>query len=186
MGDLVLGMNIVNELLENAVKSHIGSGIAAAWGDLNKREAHTLYVGKESSAPDAGNVDASTQFDLASLTKILATTSLYMKWVDQGKIKLEDAFPGHHHSFTLAQILSHSSGLIWWKPFYESMIAHFGKADQMIKVPIEERKKYFYEQVFAAAKEPLQTKPGAKIVYSDLGFLLLSHFAEVISKKSFD
>lgn len=179
-------MNRVQKLLEDAVGSHIGSGMAAAWGDLSRRESHTLYVGKESNDPQALLIDHKTKFDLASLTKIIATTSLYMKWVDQGKIELSDAFPGHHHDFTFAQLLSHTSGLVAHRNFFEALIKNFGGANELVKIALEKRKSYFYDQLFAEVSKPLSQKPGEKIIYSDLGFLLLSHFAEVISKKSFD
>jgi len=160
--------------------------MAAAWGDLSKGQSHALYLGKESHAENALAIGPKTRFDLASLSKILATTSLYMGWVDQGKIDVRDSFPGHHHDFTFAQLLTHSSGLPAWKPLYESMIECFGSAHELVKVGLIKRKKYFYDQLFDLTNEPLQQKPGTKIVYSDLGFLLLSHFAEVISHQSFD
>jgi len=180
-------MKKVHEVLDQALHLKIGSGIAAAWGDLSKgNTAHVYYGGKESHAPNALAIDPHTQFDLASLTKVVATTSLYMRWVDQKKIDLNQAFPGHHHDFNFVQLLTHSSGLPAWKPFYESMHTRFGGAYELAKVSIEKKKKYFYELLFSAVSEPLQQKPGAKIVYSDLGFLLLSHFAEIVSHKNFD
>lgn len=179
-------MNKVKEILDQAVTDKIGSGIAAAWGDLSRKQHFTYCTGKESGDSASSAITPNTIFDLASLTKILATTSLCMRWVDQGKLKLDDAFPGHHHDFTFTHLLSHSSGLPAWKAFYEDMKGKFGDASAMVKVSIEERKKYFYDLVFQLAKQPLQTAPGAKIVYSDVGFLLLSHYAEVVSKKSFD
>jgi len=180
-------MNKVSELLDQAISQKIGSGIAAAWGDLSKSNAaHVFYGGKESHAPNALSIDPHTKFDLASLTKIVATTSLYMRWVDQGKMDIREPFPGHHHDFKFSQLLTHSSGLPAWKAFYETMITRFGGAHELAKVSLTERKKYFYEQLFATAAEPLQQKPGEKIVYSDIGFLLLSHFAEIISHQHFD
>lgn len=177
-------MNDVKRLLEQSVNAGIGSGMAAAWGDLNSLEKgyhHSVFVGTEShQSPIA--IDQHSIFDLASLTKILATTSLYMKWEEQGKISLLDPYPGR--SFTFQQLLTHSSGLTWWKPFYESLITRYGDAEKLVTVPIVERKKCLYDLVL---QEQPENPPGQKIVYSDLGPLLLSYYAEFINPgKSFD
>jgi serine-type D-Ala-D-Ala carboxypeptidase len=106
---------------------------------------------------------------------------LYMKWHDAGWIDLDRNYP--EKNFTFRHLLNHSSGLPAWKPFYESMISRFGNAGNMVNVPIETRKDFFYEMVIS---DSCISNPGEKILYSDLGFLLLSRFAEQKTSKSFD
>ena len=176
-------MSDVQKLLNQAVGMQIGSGIAAAWGsldDLNSSQLgaskiQTSFAGTESHLKGATKINATTRFDLASLTKVLATTSLYMRLVEDGKVDLNALYPGK--PFTFLQLLTHSSGLLAWKPFYESMIVKFGGAESMMKVSISERKKYLYSLVNQVS---LENKPGEKIIYSDLGFLLLSEYVETL------
>jgi len=171
---LEFGMKI-DELLDYAVKIQISSGIAAAWGsldDLTQGKFQSVFAGTESHYSEE-KITANTIFDLASLTKILATTSLFMRLHERGLVDLDAKYPGK--PFTFHQLLTHSSGLPAWKPFYEEMIAKFGGADELSKLTIGERKNYLYELVNAV---PLENQPGEKIVYSDLGFLLLSEFVE--------
>jgi serine-type D-Ala-D-Ala carboxypeptidase len=193
----------VKSLLNEAVSLRIGSGMAAAFGTLDSvNTAARIYVGQESHF-GASVVCPRTIFDLASLTKILATTSLYMCWHDQGRIHLDEYYPGK--SFTFRQLLNHTSGLPAWKPFYENLIAHFlgddlvlnpgsavganqvknispSAATALMAIPVNERKSYMESLVLA---EVPQSTPGEKVVYSDLGFLLLAFHAERITGSSF-
>jgi len=110
-------------------------------------------------APDA-RVD--TVFDLASLTKVIATTSIAMRLVDAGALDLnrplgtylpawaDDARAG----ITIRHLLDHSSGL----PAHARLWEHaHGRAD--------------YEAAFLAL--PPEAAPGERSVYSDIGFILL-------------
>ena len=151
--------------------------MAAAWGSLEnlaQGKCHFAVAGTESHFSKLP-ITPSTIFDLASLTKILATTSIFMRLVEEGRVDLNAFYPGK--PFTFSQLLTHTSGLPAWKPFYESMIARFGGASELIKVSIPERKKYFYELVNQVS---LENKPGEKIVYSDLGFILLAQYVETL------
>ena len=67
-----------------------------------------------------------TMFDLASVTKVMATTFAVMMLVDRDKIELDapvykylPEFRGPHlDSITVRQLLQHSSGLVQWQPLY--------------------------------------------------------------------
>ena len=108
-----------------------------------------------------------TVFDLASLTKVISTTSLVLQAVDNGVLRLEDTV-GHwlkrwrqqdRETVTLADLLSHSSGLTAHLPFFRD---HTGRAD-------------FEESICSL---PLEYSPRSKSVYSDLGFILLGFILE--------
>jgi CubicO group peptidase (beta-lactamase class C family) len=91
-----------------------------------------------------------TIFDLASLTKVLSTTPLVMQQVERGAIALDDRVGRH----TVRELLTHSSGLPAWLPFFRD---HRGR------------------EAFARAiaGTALAYPPGTQSVYSDLGFMLL-------------
>jgi CubicO group peptidase (beta-lactamase class C family) len=124
--------------------------------------------------PDAAPTQNSTIFDLASLTKVLATTSLVMRLVERGAL-------GLHHPIrrwipewrgkdrddvTLRSLLKHSSGLTAWLPFYRD---HTGRQ----------------EFQHAICSLPLEYPPDTQAIYSDLGFILLGFILEDAGGNSF-
>lgn len=115
-------------------------------------------------APVAGD---ETIYDLASLTKVLCTTTLVMRLVHRGVLdleallsqKLEGWREGERGGANIAHLLAHASGLPAWLPLYETCA---GRAR--------------FERAIAAV--PLASPPGAVSVYSDLGFILLGFIVE--------
>ncbi len=104
----------------------------------------------------------STLFDLASVTKVMATTMAIMQLVDRGAIGLDDPlwrhFPDfrgpHLDSITVRHLLNHSSGLVQWQPFYYAASDPAG--------------------TYAVIRDmPLGWGVGEGRHYSDLGFMLL-------------
>lgn len=118
-------------------------------------------------------MERETVFDLASLTKPLATSLAVMRLVDQGKMDLDQPLgtllPGESlrdkAPLTPRQLLCHASGLPAWKPFYLQLV-HF---------PPEWRKTLLREQI---AGLPFDGRPGLRSLYSDLGFMLLEWVVE--------
>jgi CubicO group peptidase (beta-lactamase class C family) len=114
-----------------------------------------------------------TIFDLASLTKPLATTLAVMRLVDQEKVGLDQSLSEIIHTsplkdkegLTIRLILNHSAGLAAWKPFYLDLI----------KAEPEKRKRLLRELI---VNEPLVYRPGKAYTYSDLGFMLLEWVIE--------
>ncbi len=114
-------------------------------------------------------------FDLASLTKVFATTFGVMLLVDRGKIHLDDPvhlylkeFTGGGKSkITIRELLNHTSGLNEWQPLYYH--AH------------NETETYHY-----ICQLPLKYKVGDARHYSDLGFMMLGYLIEKVSGESLD
>ncbi|GAA5521811.1 serine hydrolase [Aliifodinibius salicampi] len=114
-------------------------------------------------------------FDLASLTKVMATTFGIMMLVDADSIALDDPihkylpeFKGEVKSgITIRHLLTHTSGLPQWVPTYY----HASN--------IQERYQYI-------ASLPLKWPVGAERHYSDLGFMLLGDIIERISGQQLD
>ncbi len=118
--------------------------------------------------------DTYTYYDLASLTKIIFTTQAMMKAFAEGKwgvkTKVRDVLRWFPHENTLVtDILNHSSGLMWWMPFYKELD---------LQTPDRERWLKLQEMI---AKAPLNKQDVS--VYSDIGFLTLSYFLEEIEQK---
>jgi CubicO group peptidase (beta-lactamase class C family) len=180
MGDL----KKVEALLQDAVNRRIGSGMAACYGNLHELallgSSHEVYVGKTSHPAPSHSVTENTYFDLASLTKILATTTLAMKRYDQGRLDLNEtlatALPGASAAnpslapIRIRELLSHSSGLPAWKPFYEEMKKHFGPGLPYMDISTRKQK---FDQLLHAV--PRECDPGTQVIYSDLGFLTLEN-----------
>lgn len=114
-------------------------------------------------------------FDLASLTKVLATTLGVMVLHDQNQINISD--PVHEYlpefntsekqSITLAHLLNHTSGLVQWFPsFY-------------VANSPEDRLKF-------TVNEPLLNPPGENRRYSDFGFMVLGDVIERVSGQGLD
>jgi CubicO group peptidase (beta-lactamase class C family) len=119
-----------------------------------------------------------TIFDLASLTKPLATTLAIMNLVQGGKLDLEQSLGSVLPNFkqtekeqiTIKHLLSHTSGLPDYRPYYK----------ELAKLSIDLRRDVLMSLI---AKEPLIDQIGQKELYSDLGFMLLRMIVEQISGK---
>ena len=117
----------------------------------------------------------STLFDLASVTKVMATTFAVMLLADRGRIDIDapvhrylpDFRGAHLDSITVRHLLTHSSGLAQWQPLYYQA----SSAAQT------------YEAIRAM---PLGWGVGEGRHYSDLGFMLLGYIVERTSGRALD
>lgn len=114
-------------------------------------------------------------FDLASVTKALATTSAVLLLVQEGQMNLNAPAAEYWPPFaaqgkgsiTLRHLLTHTSGLPAWQPFYQACSTR--------------------EEVFAAvAAAPLESAPGEVFRYSDLGFMTLGALVEQVAGQRLD
>lgn len=118
-------------------------------------------------AADAPATSDATVFDLASLTKVIATTTRAMQAVEAGRLKLEDRVADRLHDWrgsdreavTIADLLEHASGLTAYLPFFRD---HHGRVE--------------FER--AICTMPLEYAPRTRSIYSDLGFILLGFILE--------
>ena len=125
--------------------------------------------------PESPPTRIDTVFDLASLTKVIATTTLMMRLVDHGRLRLEQPIREwipqwrgkDREHVRLRSLLAHSSGLTAWLPFYRD---HSGRQDFQ----------------HAICTLPLEYAPDSQSIYSDLGFMLLGFAIEDAGAKPFD
>lgn len=178
----------IRQLLENAIRNRIGSGMAAAWGRIGEQgqTSNEVYVGTLGHAGVAGRampaVGPQTFFDLASLTKVMATTAVAMVAFEKNRLRLDErlAQPGLN-GITVGHLLSHTSGLPAWKPLYETLVNRFGS--NLPYATMSERRDLFLSELMKVTPE---NKPGEKVVYSDIGFLHLLPLLESRFGQSLD
>lgn len=116
-----------------------------------------------------------TIFDIASLTKVVATTNAVMTMVEDGRLRLRDRVANHLPNFdrhgkgpiTIEHLLTHTSGLRPDLPLEEIFIG----ADEAVARMLEE---------FPEAA------PGERFIYSDLNFMLLAEIVERVAEMPFE
>jgi CubicO group peptidase (beta-lactamase class C family) len=125
-------------------------------------------------------VNPSTLFDVASLTKVVATTPAAMLLYEHGLLDLEAPVSAivpefihdpekdpRRHDVTLRMLLAHSSGL----PAYEKLFLKARTRDELLQ---------------AAFTTPLAADPATRAVYSDIGFIILGIALERLADESLD
>ena len=116
-----------------------------------------------------------TVWDLASLTKVIGTTSAMLQLVGSGRVALDTPVVRYLPEWkaagaervTVRHLLTHSGGLPAWRALYKEA----ADRDEALR------------QVFATAPDTL---PGVRMVYSDLGFILLGTLVERVTGESLD
>jgi len=126
-------------------------------------------------------VTAETIFDLASLTKPLATTLAVMHLVQNRQINVDDSLgkllpdflAGDKAEIRLKHLLYHNSGLPDYRPYYK----------KLSKIPMDSRRAALRQFLL---EEPLIQPSGQKVLYSDLGFMILAWVVEHIAGRRLD
>jgi serine-type D-Ala-D-Ala carboxypeptidase len=159
-------------ILEQAVAEQAFPG--AAFAVLAGGKVKALDgVGRFTYEATAPAVTSATVFDLASVTKVIATTSMAMLLYQRGQLSLDqpvvELLPdfAHGREITLRLLLAHASGL----PGYARLFAEAGTRDALLN---------------ACLRMPLTTTPGTHAEYSDIGFILLGRALEVLAGEPLD
>lgn len=156
----------VERILEDAIRWRVFPGAVIEIGRTNGVLA-TIARGAQTYDATAIRVDARTIYDLASLTKVLATAALMTGELSAGRMRLNDrvrhwidAWTGEDRQIvTIQDLLEHASGLPGHRPYYESC-----------------RDRASFEA--AICEEPLAYLPRTGSIYSDPGFMLLGFAIE--------
>lgn len=127
---------------------------AASVAVLYREELIALRgFGRHTYDPAASAVTAETIFDLASVSKVLATTTMAAMLYERGKFDLDGKVPGRD-DLTIRGLLTHTSGL----PAYIKLFEQTRYRDELVKL---------------AYSTPLEFAPGIRTEYSDIGFIIL-------------
>jgi CubicO group peptidase (beta-lactamase class C family) len=157
-----------------AIRNGAAPGAALAIGRHGEIVRMRGY-GRLTYADDAPAVTDSTLFDLASLTKVVATTTAVMKLVDEGRLDLDAPIgqylmnwprDGASASITLRQLLTHTSGL----PAGADLWTTSGREAKISRI----------------AHMRLAGPPGMQTVYSDLGMIVTGAVVESVTGERLD
>lgn len=159
----------VDKIIDNAITAQTFPSAVLLVGNSKEILYQNAY-GRLTYDDDAKPTSLKTIYDLASVTKVIATTSAIMKLYEAGKIDLDAPVATYIPEFaannkgdiTVTNLLLHNSGLTAWTPFYQTM-----STAQEVK-----------NAVFNCSKE-YQT--GSQTLYSDYNAFLLGEIVERVS-----
>src|SRR3989449_6998713 len=126
--------------------------------------------GARAVEPQREAMTTDTIFDLASLTKVVATTTSIMILIEQGKVRLNDSVvkfipemkEGGRDAITIEHLLTHTTG---FAPDFD----------------LRERWIGYEEAIKRLYREPLRSQPGTRFVYSDINYIALGEVVHRVS-----
>jgi CubicO group peptidase (beta-lactamase class C family) len=167
------GVDRVGELLDAAVRQRRIPGIVAVAGCGSVTLGR--WVAGHADAITGRPMRADTLFDLASLTKVVATTTVTLALVSRGELGLGDLVADYLSGFgsrrddpvTIAHLLTHTSGLPGSRQFYRWCRSRGELLRDLYQIP-------------------LTAPPGSCVIYSDPGFILLGEVVAAVAGEPFD
>ncbi|MBX3132683.1 MAG: serine hydrolase [Gemmatimonadaceae bacterium] len=164
----------VRTVLTRAVRDSVFPGAIAVIGTRTQVVAE-VAVGKLDWTPDAPAPDAHTIWDIASLTKVVGMTTAMMQMVEQGLVQLDAPVQrylpewtgANKERVTVRHLLTHTSGL----PAHRTLWLESETETEARRLVLA---------------TPLDTLPGARYVYSDLGAMLAGWVIERVAQQSLD
>ena len=167
-------LDLIDAVVESAIRDgDLPGAVVLVWhrGETVYRKA----FGQRSVTPVSEAMTSDTIFDLASLTKVVATAPAVMMLVEGGRVRLRDPaaryIPGFDRHgkdrITVEHLLTHTSGL---------------RAD----FPLEREFQGSATAVTLAIDERLVDPPGTRVVYSDINFIVLAEIVARVSGEPFD
>jgi uncharacterized protein YbbC (DUF1343 family)/CubicO group peptidase (beta-lactamase class C family) len=165
-------LNVVDAIIQQAIQERQIPGAVVLIGH-DGQVVYRKAFGNRALEPRREAMTVDTIFDLASLTKVIATTTSMMQLVERGKIRVGDTVAKYLPEFaqngkediTVRQLLTHYAGLA---------------PDLDLQTPWQ-GKETAYKMAFA---EKPETSPGAGLVYSDIGFIVVGALVEKVSGES--
>jgi uncharacterized protein YbbC (DUF1343 family)/CubicO group peptidase (beta-lactamase class C family) len=169
-----LRLSTVDAVIEQAIHEGTIPGAVLLVGHNGQVVSRRAY-GNRALEPRHEVMTLDTIFDLASLTKVIATTTAVMQLVEKGKLRLNDPVEKYLPEFTqngkaditVRQLLTHYSGL---EPDLDLKILWEGKSTA-------------YQMALA---ETPQDPPGSRFSYSDINFIVLGDLVERVSGETLD
>jgi serine-type D-Ala-D-Ala carboxypeptidase len=168
------------QVLDEAIENRAFPGASVAITQSGKVVA-LKALGRFTYDPNSPRIDSGTIFDLASVSKVVATTSMAMILYERGLLDLEMPVVGvlpefvggssgddrRRREVTFRMLLAHSSGL----PAYEKLYLRATTKEELVRVSLS---------------VPLKNAPGTHAEYSDIGFILLGLALERIAEDTLD
>ena len=162
---------LLKEALEAAVSRSGAPGAVACVGVAGSRVLAEA-VGARAVTPQRETATLDTIYDLASLTKVVATATAVMLLRDDGKLDLDHPVARYIplpnlERLTVRHLITHTTGLPAWRPWYKDVSSYLA----------------YVERISEAASG---ATPGQTRTYSDMGFILLRKVVEQASQDGFD
>ncbi len=176
---------LVDFLCKKGVEDGVFSGVSTAILTQSNglERVITSFSGQTRLDGEGIKIDENFYFDLASLTKPLSTSLMLFYLFEEGLFNWETRYadvvdrkiPYEKRKINIGQLLSHSSGLASYKPYFEDFRPFDNDTDQAKEKIIN-----------MILKDPLEYQPGSECKYSDFGFILLGDFLEKLTGKRLD
>jgi len=168
-----MGLNPIDQLMKEGLRAHVFPGAVLLVGKGN--DILFLKAYGKANLFSGRSTTQNTFFDLASLTKPLATTLAVAKLVDQQVLALDQPVvewlpllaSTDKKKITLRHLLNHTSGFPAHRPYFMALK----------KIALEKRKQSILEMLQST---PLESPAGVNHRYSDLGFMLLCRVVESV------
>ncbi len=168
---------VLFHLLQSGIEKRVFPGAVAglSTGFGKNRKRYFSVAGIKDITFPAEKVNEETFFDLASLTKPLSTTLILYSLIHEKKVKFDEVLsdffknvPSDKNIISIRQLLSHSSGLKGYSPYFKEL------------KPIQNKNNssYLLESILREQQEYI---PETKCCYSDLGFILLGCLIEKVT-----
>ncbi|MEB2344036.1 MAG: serine hydrolase [Deltaproteobacteria bacterium] len=151
---------------------------------------HCSVRGLAAVRPERIPMARETVFDLASLTKPIATATAVLLLVAEGAIDLDEPLAKYvpaagergKEQVRVRHLLTHSAGLRPWRPFHEALLERERKkGERLLGTPAA--KEAILERIH---RSTLVHEPGEAAVYGDLDFMLLGELVETVAKQPLD
>ncbi len=167
-----------------------GAVVVASLRHEDEEFLHCSVRGSSVLRPERLPMARETIFDLASLTKVMATTAALMQLVADGAVCLDDPVSKHLPRFaergkdavTVRHLLTHSSGLKPWRAFHELLLEKERKTGERI-IGTPAARDFVLDRI---CRSGLVHEPGVAAVYGDLDFIVLGALVEAASHELLD
>jgi len=172
--ETMTGLGEAFHVLESAIEDSIFPGAQVALVRDNNMVIYRGF-GRQTYNKKSPDISTRTIYDLASVTKVVATTLTAMRLWEQGKLDLDapvyrylpDFRGAQKDSVTLRHLFTHSAGLHWW-------------VDLWNKAETKDEALAFIHEL------PLDYAPGDSMIYSDLGLILIGEILEKVTGRQID
>ncbi len=166
-----VAMDPIRTALRVAIKKSGSPGAVLYIGDLDQEFLHVAH-GDRQRVPSRKPARKDTLYDLASLTKVVATATAVMLLRDDGVFRLDQPITDFvpipaFREMRISDLLTHTSGLVPVERYYETM----DSLEQMLQ-------RY--------ARDGIENPPRVMHSYSDVGFMLLGRLVEIAAQDSLD
>jgi serine-type D-Ala-D-Ala carboxypeptidase len=172
-------VDAIDRVIEDAIRAQVfpGAVVLITRERIVRKQAAYGYAVRyrtfKEQRPDPIPTTTTTIFDLASLTKVVATTTAILQLVEAGRVDLDAPawtyLPGFgrvgKRAITVRHLLTHTSGLPAIRHFYKRLLGQM-------------------EIVDAVERTRPVGRPGAQVVYSDLGFIALGALVVAVTREA--